>query len=46
MYSDENFMFKVLTPLSTTTGSEDVSKTTAHRSLFIRINLTLVVYEA
>jgi len=46
MYSDENFKFKVSTSLSLTTGSEDVPETTAHRSLFIRTNLMLMVHEA
>ncbi len=45
MYSDKNFKFKVLTSSSTATGSEDVFETTAHRSLFIRMNLTLVTYK-
>jgi len=46
MYSDENFKFKVLTSSSSITGSKDVPETTAHRSLFIRMNLMLVAYEA
>jgi len=46
MYSDENFKFKVLTSSSSTTGSKDVSETTAHKSLFIRMNLMLVAHEA
>jgi len=46
MYLDENFKFKVSTSSSLTTGSEDVSETAAHKSLFIRMNLTLVTHEA
>jgi len=46
MYSDEDFKFKVLTSSSSTTGSEDVPETTAHKSLFIRMNLMLVAHEA
>jgi len=46
MYLNENFKFKVLTSSSSTTGSKDVPETTAHRSLFIRMNLMLVAYEA
>jgi len=46
MYSDENFKFKVLTSSSSTTGLKDVSETTAYKSLFIRMNLTLMAYEA
>jgi hypothetical protein len=46
IYSDEDFKFKVSTSSSLTTGLKDVPETTAHRSLFIRMNLMLVAHEA
>jgi len=46
MYSDEDLKFKVSTPSSSTTGLKDMPETTAHKSLFIRMNLTLVAHEA